>query len=253
MTQTPHRARKLAFALLPFALVVGSAATSACDGDEAGADPGTTPDGAAPSATADGATSDPGPSSGPPDAGTEEITQGGENLDPDAGVVDPALDAGTLPDGGAVTCNALTVPAAIDTSCASLVPVPSGGALVAGTYTLASVKVLAASTFCGKGFVSTKVAGTLELQQRAAGGAFSAQRATLFGAAPAPARRSESLTPGANNTTPLAVTTSCPANLAASSVPYSSYAITTKAGSVQHLVLRLPFGRGGEALYEYVK
>jgi hypothetical protein len=208
----------------------------------------------------DGAPSSTPDSSEPADAGAdvETITEGGANLDPDAGEedLDASIppDAGVVLDGGAIACNATALTAAaVNTTCATFITVPSGGALVAGTYQLKGITVLGSSSFCSGTFVPSPTKGALVLT--VAGGVGTAQRATIFGTTQtSPTRRSETLTPGGGNGTPLTLTTSCPSNIAQRSVPYSSYASSTGGGRpVQHLVLRLPYGRTGEALYSYEK
>lgn len=212
-------------------LVTGVTAVIACGGasdtDEVGApgvDGSAGGDGAAEAAATDDAS--------PGDAGEIAITDGGSNLDPDAG--EPPL----LPDGG--TCNTLANTASpVVSKCASASPVLGGGTIAAGTYALVSVVALAPAQFCSQQFVPTGFKQTLVLA--AGGDGFDAKTVVEVGGQ-APRHRDQhwSTTNGR-----LAITQSCPGAGAVE----AAYLATVTNGKPT-IVARLPYGKG-EALYTY--
>jgi hypothetical protein len=167
----------------------------------------------------------------------ETITDGGANIDPDAGVVD-------VPD--AAPCNTLanTAPP-ITSKCVSTVNVLGGGALVAGTYFLVGVDALAPPNFCQKSFVPTGFKETLELTVSATGVGTAETHSNVAGGASR--RATSTLTPTGTNKSPLQATPTCP-TAAAAAVPYQSMVIAGR----QQLVVRLPYGKA-EALYRFEK
>lgn len=221
-----------------FSLMAAVAATQACGGSSDGVAPGT-PTSEAGTGDETGST-DMDATSPPADAAAdgETISDGGSNIDPDAGTTD---DAGV--DGG--PCNALANTATpITSTCVSFAPVLGGGALVAGTYFLTHVAALAKPTFCQTMFVPTGFKETLDLT--VAAGVGTAETATNL-AGGGTRHRTSTLTPTPADKSPLAAASTCPA-AAPTSAPYASTLVNGK----QELVLRLPYGKG-EALYRYAK
>jgi hypothetical protein len=166
----------------------------------------------------------------------EIITDGGSNIDPDAGDLDGGPDA--------APCNTLSNDApAITSKCLSVVAPLKGGALVAGKYFLVEVNALAAATFCQKSFVATGFKETLQLTVSGTGVGTAETHTSV---ATSGSRRSTStLTPLPMNRSPLGATPTCPA-AASSPVAYESAIVNGK----QELVLRLPYGKA-EALYRF--
>jgi hypothetical protein len=238
---------------IPVLAAAAALAVVACSGDD--------PAPAAANDDAGSTTPTPTPTPTPPpagqdagdDAGTEAITDGGANLDPDAGGdLDASVppDSGVILDGGIRACNATTTAAAVNTTCASFTKIPAGGKLVGGTYDLVGVAVLAAPTFCSTSFVSASVSGGMVLKVDA-NGVGTAERATKFGAALLPQRRTETLTPGAKGA--ITIDTSCPIGISQLATTYDAYSVQPdpKVRAEQHIVIKLPYGKGGSALYHY--
>jgi hypothetical protein len=228
--------RRTFISLSLLSLVVVSAVV-ACGGSDDTIAPGT-----------DGGTGDettpppPGGDGGGTDAAEDgEVTDGGANIDPDAGGFD---DGG--PDGGPCNTVANAAPA-ISSSCISIVPVAEGGALVAGKYYLAAVAVLGTPNFCKNTFipigfretldlaVGSDGVGTAEIAFQIAGGNLQ-HRTTTFA-------------PSAGNASPATATTICPANGNTGPVAYTS---ALRANNKQIVSLRLPYG-AGEAIYRFEK
>ncbi len=214
-------------------------ATQACGGSSDGTAPGNSTTSEAGTGDETGTTDQ--DATPPADASSdgEAITDGGSNIDPDAGSDDGGLDGGP--------CNTLmnTAPA-ISSACVSFAPVLGGGALVAGTYFLTQVDALAPQTFCQTKFVPTGFKETLELTVDGAG-VGTAETVTTI-AAGGTRHRTSTLTPSGTNKSPLQAAPICPVETP-TTTPYASAMINGK----QELVLRLPYGKNGEALYRFVK
>lgn len=232
-----RRFARTARSSLPIAFLVGSAMVIviACGGSSEGVDGSSSggPDGStAGDATPGTDDASPGTTADAGDAG-EAVTDGGANLDPDAG------EPPTLPDGG--KCNELANTAkAVVSTCASLAPILGGGTVVPGTYELASVVALATPNFCANQFVPAGIKQTLAVT--ASGNAFSYESVVEIGGTGA-RHRDGTLTPNGQNKLQLAQT--CPIASAAE----GTYATGVVAGK-QRLVIRQAYGRG-EALYTY--
>ena len=244
--------------LLSQALVTGLA-LSACGGSSSAASPDAstsdaeTSDAAATSDTgspADGghvgdgnpSGDDDGPASGDDDAGGQIVEDGGSNI-----VLDGGDDGGgdTTPDGGA--CNAIVNAAPVVTSqCASLEPVLGGGQLVAGTYYLTGVTTYATAAFCKNTFIPVSVKETAQMTVTGEVGAVDSVSEL---ATTAPRRVTTTLTPGANNASPLTEAPTCPATAASQTAKYEA---RTGAAGKSVLVLRLPYGKA-EADYTLEK
>lgn len=215
-------------------LAVGSAFAAACGndavtvggGDDAGGAEASTPpsDGSAP------------PGDGGDDGG-DIVNDGGANIDVDAGDDDAGADAGR--------CNAVLndAPATVST-CISLVPQFTGGALVPGKHWLTGVAALGSQAFCQGTFIPVGFKETLDLA--VTGGTATLNTAFEIGGPPV-RHRTSTLTPGAGDTSPAAAQATCPALGAAGSVPYSSR--VSPAGKQVVLAL-LPYGRGA-AIYRF--
>jgi hypothetical protein len=172
-----------------------------------------------------------------PDSGL--ITDGGSNIDPDAGDED---DAG--PD--ASLCNAVVNgAAAINSTCTSNPFAFAGHALVAGTYHLTTVTALGSPTFCQNQFVPISFKGTMELT--VTGNIATAQTAIKIGTNNT-RHRTWKLDPGEANASPLTETQTCPSGDAAK----VDYQTGLGTGGIQVLTLRRPYGNG-YALYRYAK
>lgn len=175
----------------------------------------------------------------PLDDGGEEITDGGSNIDPDGG---PA-DAG-LPDGGA--CNAVIndAPAVVST-CISVLPAFTGGALVAGKYWLTGVAALGSPAFCKSSFVPTGIKETVEMTLSGA----TATMNVAFEVGGFPTyHRTSTLTPGANDSSPAAGEATCPPG-GAGPVRYTS---RVNSNGKQIVLALLPYGKGA-AIYRFEK
>lgn len=188
------------------------------------------------SGTSSGSTTD----GGSEDDGGETITDGGTNIDPDAGDDDAGPDA--------AVCNALLADAApiVTSKCSSQIPAFAGGDLVAGTYFLKQVEDLGPINFCKNQFTPVDFEEQLVLTVDGTGTG-TAQTATIIG------KRKErtatlTLDPPDAATSPLALTTTCPGN-GAGKVRYTSALRNQK----QVLVLELAYGQGGRALYHFEK
>ena len=228
------------FSFAGIGVLAALVATQACGGSSDGTAPGnSTPTSEAGTGDETGAADQ--DATPPADAGSdgEAITDGGSNIDPDAGSDDGGLDGGP--------CNTLanTAPA-ISSACASFAPVLGGGALVAGTYFLTQVDALGPQTFCQTKFVPTGFKETLELTVDAAG-VGTAETVTTIGGG-GTRHRTSTLTPSATDKSPLQAASICPVETP-TTAPYASAMINAK----QELVLRLPYGKNGEALYRFVK
>jgi hypothetical protein len=215
-------------------LVVGTAsAMEACGGSDGIGELADSEAGAL-----DEASTDKGSDAADAEGDGEAITDGGSNIDPDAG---DDLDAG--PDGG--PCNTVTNDApAITSVCASVAPVLGGGPLVPGRYFLTHVAALGTSSFCQSKFVPTGFKETLVLTVSAGVGI--AETHTVIGNGGS-RHRTTMLTPAATNKSPLEADPTCPV-AAGAAVPYASAVVAGK----QELVLRLAYGTG-EALYWFEK
>jgi hypothetical protein len=219
-------------------LVMGAAAAAAalalgagaCGGGSATIGPASGDDGG----------NNPGTDSGSPGDDSGTITDGGSNIDPDAGG-----DAGNAPDGG--KCNAVANTAtAIASTCISKIPTYAGGALVTGKYHLTSVEALGSTTFCTRTFVPTGFKETILLTVT---GASASAESVLELAAGAPRNATTVFTTTATNTTPMQAQETCPNMVAAAGpVPYTSAAVA----ATQTLALLLPYGKA-QAVYTYTK
>jgi hypothetical protein len=182
----------------------------------------------------DGATTETGSNEGggtgtPDDGGLDgdTITDGGDNINLDAGE-DDAGDAGP--------CNTLTSDAPpVDSTCVSFERIFGGGALVAGTYHLTSVQLLAAPSFCQSQFRRVAFRETMVLT--VSNGVATAEVIEQIGTRLARTSTS-TFTEQANKTSPLTNTPTCPVARAAAKVAYE--AVTVNGKDV--LVLRLPYG-----------
>ncbi|HEY8073288.1 MAG TPA: hypothetical protein VIF62_04250 [Labilithrix sp.] len=154
----------------------------------------------------------PGTDSGGGDA-SADADDDGPTLDLDGGGGDDAA-----PDGGA--CNGVVnVAPAITSRCRAGLPAFTGGALVAGTYHLVDVAVIATANYCANKFLA---AGFRETAEVTVDGAGVATADTALQVATTGVRHATStLAPSAGNTTPLHATPTCPAG-AASDTPYTS-------------------------------
>jgi hypothetical protein len=167
----------------------------------------------------------------------EVITDGGGNLDPDAGE-----------DDAGAACNTLTNDApAIVSSCASIAPTLGGGALVAGKYFLVQVTALGTPGFCQNQFIPVSVKQTIDLTV-AGNGIGTAQSITQIASGGA-RRRTSTLDPAdIGSGSPLQATQTCPPQTGTGPVFYGSGLRNSK----QALALRLPYG-SGQAIYLYEK
>jgi hypothetical protein len=213
------------------------ALTQACGGSSDGTAPGT------PSEAGTGdETGSAGQDATPPEdasADGETITDGGSNIDPDAGDDDAGVDGGP--------CNAVANTAtAITSVCVSVAPALGGGTLVAGTYFLTHVAALAPQNFCQMKFVPTGLKETADLTVSAAGVGTVETVTTIAGGGTR--HRTATLTPAPTDKSPLAAAPVCPTGTT-TSVQYASNLVNAK----QELVMRLPYGKSGEALYRYTK
>jgi len=198
----------------------------------------------APDGGIDGATSvdeasvgDEGSTPPPADAGAdgEVITDGGGNVDPDAG-----------DEADAAVCNAVANDApAIMSTCASLAPALGGGALVAGTYHLTDVVALAPAAFCQNAFQPVSFKQTIALTV-GGDGVGTANVASQVAAQPTRTRTS-TLDPGANDSSPMVATPTCPP-ASGGPVEYFSGLRNQK----QVIVMRLAYGQA-QALYRFEK
>lgn len=188
------------------------------------------------------ASGDDGSTSGDDGGGGQVVEDGGSNL-----ILDGGDDGGgdTTTDGGA--CNAITNPApAVTSDCASLEPILAGGQLVAGTYYLAGVTTYGTAAFCKNTFIPVSIKETAEMT--VIGEVGTADTVSQL-ATTAPRRASITLTPGANNATPLTEQITCPVTTGSQQVKYDA---RTNAAAKMVLVLRLPYGKG-EADYRFEK
>jgi hypothetical protein len=192
----------------------------------------------APAVDSGSVVTNPSDSGGASDDGGEEITDGGINIDPDAGDED---------DAAAAPCNMLLADAAprVLSKCSSQIPGFAGGELVAGTYFLRQVEDLGSATFCRSQFTPVPLEEQLVLTVDSAGVGV-AQTSTIVAN-----RRQKTTTltlapPDASS--PLALTRTCPDN-GTNQVPYTSAVRNAK----QVLILELAYGQGGRALYHYEK
>ncbi|AKU99018.1 hypothetical protein AKJ09_05682 [Labilithrix luteola] len=214
-----------------------AAIAQGCGGSEASVTPASTNN-----ASNDGGDEDGSPTSGDAssDDGGEAVTDGGSNIDPDAG--DPSDDAGT--DGG--PCNTLANEGqAVTSTCASVRPPTHGGALVGGTYLLESVVALGAPNFCQNQFLPTGFRETLALTVDGAGVGTVQTVARI--ANTGTHHRTFTLAPGAGGTSPASNTGTCPVS-AAAPLPYNSETRLNK----QVLELLQPYGKS-LAIYRFVK
>jgi hypothetical protein len=210
-------------------------------GDEA-AVPGPVPvaDSGTTSSSGSSGTNIDGGSTGDDDDGdASTVTDGGVNIDPDA-----SDDEDSGPD--AAPCNALLGDAApqVNSQCSSLIPGLTGGALVAGTYFLTQVAELAPKAFCDTQFLPVKIGEELVLTVDGTGTG-TAQTVTTV-AKRAPKTTDITLDPPDNLASPLDLSASCPPK-AGGKTPFQS---TTKNGKTT-LIIDLPYGNGGRALYRY--
>jgi len=216
-----------------FLSLFGVCAAVACGGSSTGAAiPGDDGGNAEATTGTDGA--------GGTDGGDNTITDGGSNIDPDGGtnVDDAGLDAGR--------CNAIdNAGAAVTSTCTSVPPTPTGGALVAGKYNLVSVTDLGSVGFCKSTFIPIGFRGSIDLTVTGT----TATMETVTDIAPSTReRRTLSLTTTATNTSPLTAAETCPTTGAPGNVFYSS----SVQGGKQTLALVLPYGKG-TALYTYAQ
>lgn len=190
---------------------------------------------------------DDGDANGSVDDGSESadaeqmVTEGGSNPDLDAS----DESTSTAPDGG--PCNAITNAAvAVTSACSSEEPILGGGDLVAGTYYLKAVTAYATAAFCKSTFVPVSIRETVEMTVSASGVGTVQTVSQLANAAER--RSSLSLTPGANDSSPLTEATTCPSGAASAQVKYE--ARTIAAATV--VILRLPYAKD-EADYRFEK
>jgi hypothetical protein len=214
-------------------------------GDEAATVPNPAGDGGASSGTSgassgstsgsnvDGSTGD------DDDSDASTVTDGGVNIDPDA-----SDDEDSGPD--AAPCNALLGDAApqVNSQCSSTIPGLTGGALVAGTYFLTRVAELAPKAFCDTQFLPVKIGEELVLTVDGTGTGTAQTVSTV--AKRAPKTTDITLEPPANFSSPLDLSASCPPKTGGKT-PFQS--TTTNGKTV--LILNLPYGNGGRALYRY--
>lgn len=209
--------------------------------DVVSADVGSSVD-SAPVVDGSSTTGDDGSTSGDDGGGDQVVQEGGSNV-----VLDGGKDGGgdTTADGGA--CNAIANAAPPVTSqCASLEPILGGGQLVAGTYYLTAVTAYATADFCKNTFIPVSIKETAAITVSGEVGTVEdvSQLATT-----AERRTSTTLTPGANNASPLTEETSCPVTAGSQEV---KYAARPDAAAKAVLVLRLPYGKA-EADYRFEK
>jgi hypothetical protein len=221
-------------------VVAGVACGSSDNAGVTGTPPATTP-----TTSATATSSAPGPGgtvdgdAGDDDGG--EVTDGGENLDPDASDVPDA----TLPDGGA--CNTLDNAApAVSSTCASSIPILGGGAIPAGTYYLTAVSDLGTVAFCKNTFVPVGFKETVKLTvDGTTDGGLLAETVTKLANNPNRPRTDTFVPASAVNR--ITVTGVCPVTPAAN-VEYG-YGIRNTKPTLRMI---LPYGRG-QAVYEFEK
>jgi hypothetical protein len=224
-----------------FACSGALAAVAAC-GDEATIDPVDAGNGAETSTETDGSSTtnnDTGSSSSDAGIDGEAITDGGGNIDPDAGEDDAGLDA--------AICNAVTNDApAVDSECISVAPIFPGGALVAGKYYLTAVKLHAPPNFCQNAFQKASFKQTMELTVDGNGVGTANVIAQV---ANGPGRtRTTTLDPPANNGSPLVATPTCPPRNGGNVVYFSGL-----RNAKQTLIIRGAYGQNAVADYQYEK
>ncbi len=205
-------------------LVALAAIAQACGGSSS---PGTGPgdDGGAPP-----------PPPGAADA-SKDADDDGPMLDLDGG----GDDAG--PDGGA--CNTIAnVAPAITSRCRVGLPTFQGGALVAGTYHLVDVAVIATAAYCTNKFLAAGFRETAVLTVDGAG--VGTSETALQIATSGVRHATTTLAPSAGNTTPMHATPLCPV-ATAGDTPYTS---AVGANGKQFLELVGKYGNG-TALYRF--
>ncbi len=252
--------RSLTFLLSCSAISFGSFAFYACSSSESSVDTGDASTDA--SLRSDSSTSqDSGEDDAEipidPDAGSEEFSDGGANIDLDAGVPDPG-DGGILIDAGdgGVTrvCNALKNDGpVVKSTCAAILPRPSGGPLVAGVYELSAVTQGGSVDFCQNTFKSTSHQAVTELTVDGKG-VVTANRVFQLsgtGISLGPFHVNQTYVPAVGNKTPLVATAVCPAALSQTTMEYSSFIL--RADMKQHLRLRTVGNSGAVTLYDFVK
>ena len=226
--------------------VGGIVAGVACGSSDGAVDIGA-PDSGSPSPTTTPTTSSTTPGggtsdeAGPGDDAGQPVTDGGDNIDPDAGDLGDA----SLPDGGA--CNTLdnTAPA-ITSDCASLIPILGGGTIQPGTYFLTSVTDLGTPSFCKNNFVPEGFKETMAITvDTAIDGGFVAQTVTKLATGPN-RPRTETIVP-TQGTTHATITGVCPVTASAN----TEYGVGQKDGKPA-LRMILPYGRG-QAVYVFEK
>jgi hypothetical protein len=170
----------------------------------------------------------------------------------------PVGDAGDLDAGEVVTddddagadagpCNAVanTAPSTVST-CISLIPKFSGGAIVPGTYWLTAVAALGSATFCQGTFIPVGFKETVDVT--VTGGTATLESVFEIGGPPTH-HRSATITPGAGDTSPATSQATCPTLGATGNVRYTS---RLNAGGKQVILALLPYGAGA-AIYRFEK
>jgi hypothetical protein len=219
-------------------------AVVACGDSEADIPPAGGPDASVPTSPTTSSTigATGGPDGGADDEGGTPVTDGGDNLDPDASDDFDGGDAGP-------PCNGIDNGAPpISSTCSSLIPGFGGGALVAGTYYLTQVQDLATPTFCKSNFAPVGFKETMVLTVDGSG-VGTANTVTRLATGPVRARTT-TLHPDAGSGplgTELAFDQTCPPQATAKTL-YSSGIRDGK----QTIRIELPYGKG-TAVYEFTK
>jgi hypothetical protein len=176
----------------------------------------------------------------PTDAGSDTTPFDAAIEDADTDVTDPNLDLDGGPDdfgpdGG--PCNLVINDApAITSTCASSLPLFSGGSLVDGRYFLTSVTAWATSNYCQARFIPVGMRETMELT---VDGGVATAETVLQLAGTGPRHRTATIVPGAKDSSPAQVTSTCPVG-APGQVRYHSSIVNGK----HRLSVVLPYGAG---------
>lgn len=149
-------------------------------------------------------------------------------------------------------CNALKNDGpVVKSTCAAILPRPSGGPLVAGVYELSAVTQGGSVDFCQNTFKSTSHQAVTESRSMKVVTANRVFQLSGTGISLGPFHVNQTYVPAVGNKTPLVATAVCPAALSQTTMEYSSFIL--RADMKQYLRLRTVGNSGAVTLYDFVK